>query len=158
MDDTIRILKNRVCTLKKNYIAIGRNKDEVQHLVENFLNTGLPKWLSGKESSCQCRRHSRCGFNLWIGKIPWKRKWQSTPVSLPRKSHGKRSLAGCILCVQKVKHDSACMHMHSKCSGHYNNGLDNEICLKYLEILSLREKTWEHHICLQIQERLLYGT
>ena len=52
---------------------------------------GLPRWLSGKESACQCRR---CGFNPWAGKIPWKRKWQPTPVFLPGKSYGQRSLAG----------------------------------------------------------------
>ena len=39
----------------------------------------------------QCRR---CGFNCWVGKIPWRRKWQPTPVFLPGKSHGQRSLAG----------------------------------------------------------------
>ena len=108
--------------LKMNNITIGRNKDEVEHLVGNILNTGLPKRLSGKESSCQCRRHRRCGFHLWVGKISWRRKWQSTPVSLPGKSHGERSLAGCILCVQREKHNWACMRMHSKCNGHYNNG------------------------------------
>ena len=31
----------------------------------------------------------------WVGKIPWRRKWQPTPVSLPGKSHGQRSLLGC---------------------------------------------------------------
>ena len=34
------------------------------------------------------------GFSLRVGKIPWRRKWQPTPVFLPRKSHGQRSLAG----------------------------------------------------------------
>ena len=48
---------------------------------------GLPMWHSGKESACQCRRHRRCEFNSWIGKIPWKRKWQPTPVFLPGESH-----------------------------------------------------------------------
>ena len=37
----------------------------------------------------------RPGFNPWVGKIPWRRKWQPTPVSLPGKSHGHRSLVGC---------------------------------------------------------------
>ena len=36
----------------------------------------------------------RPGFNPWVGKIPWRRKWQSTPVLLPGKSHGQRSLVG----------------------------------------------------------------
>ena len=42
---------------------------------------GLPWWLSGKESACQCRR---CGFDPWNGKIS-RRKWQSTPVYSPVK-------------------------------------------------------------------------
>ena len=47
--------------------------------------------LSGKESACQCRRY-KC--DPCVGKIPWRRKWQPTPVFLPGKSHGERSLAG----------------------------------------------------------------
>ena len=35
----------------------------------------------------------RPGFNPWIGKIPWRREWQSTPVFLPGEFHGQRSLA-----------------------------------------------------------------
>ena len=34
------------------------------------------------------------GLIPWVGKIHWKRKWQPTPVFLPRKVHGQRSLAG----------------------------------------------------------------
>ena len=50
---------------------------------------GLPWWLSGKESTCHCRRH---GFDPWVRKICW-RKWQPTPVFLPGDFHGQRSLA-----------------------------------------------------------------
>ena len=46
------------------------------------------------ESVCQCRRHKRRGFNPWVRKIPWRRKWQPAPVLLPGKLHGQRSLAG----------------------------------------------------------------
>ena len=35
------------------------------------------------------------GFDHWVGKIPWRRIWQATPVFLPGESHGQRSLAGC---------------------------------------------------------------
>ena len=45
--------------------------------------TQQQQWLSGKESTCQW---TRCGFSPWVGKIPWKRKWQPTPVFLPEKS------------------------------------------------------------------------
>ena len=51
----------------------------------------LPRWLSGKESACQCKRHR---FEPWVRKIPWKRKWQPTPIFLPGKSHGQRGLVG----------------------------------------------------------------
>ena len=55
---------------------------------------GLPMWHNGKESPCQCRRHKRCGFNPWVGKIPWRRKWEPTPVFLPGEFLGQRSLVG----------------------------------------------------------------
>ena len=63
----------------------------------------LPWQLSGKESTCQCRR---CRFNPWLRQIPWRWKWQPTPVFLPGKSHGQRSLVvyspwGC----KRVKHN-----------------------------------------------------
>ena len=40
---------------------------------------GLPWWLSGEEPTCQCRRR---GVDPWDRKIPWRRDWQPTPVSL----------------------------------------------------------------------------
>ena len=55
---------------------------------------GLTRWLSGKASACQRRSHRRCGFDPWVSKIPWSRKWQPIPVFLPGESHGQRSLAG----------------------------------------------------------------
>ena len=45
-----------------------------------------------KKSVCQCRRHQRCGFDPWAGKVPCRRKWQPTSVFLPGKFHGERSL------------------------------------------------------------------
>ena len=56
-----------------------------------MYSTGFPGSSAGKESACQCRRH---GFIPWVGKIPWRRKWQPTPVFLPGKSHRQRNLAG----------------------------------------------------------------
>ena len=44
---------------------------------------GFPGGASGKEPTCQCRGHKRPGFDPWVGKIPWKRAWQPTPVFLP---------------------------------------------------------------------------
>ena len=58
------------------------------------LSSWLRRRLSGKESTCQCRRLRRHEFDPWVRKIPWRRKWQPSPVFLPGKSHGQRSLVG----------------------------------------------------------------
>ena len=55
---------------------------------------GLPRSPSGKESASQCQRHKGHGFNPWVGKIPWRRKWQPTPLFLPGKFHEQRILVG----------------------------------------------------------------
>ena len=49
----------------------------------SYCDWELLRWLSGKEYICQCRR---CGFNLWSGKTPGRKKWQPTPVFLPGKT------------------------------------------------------------------------
>ena len=46
-----------------------------------------------KKSSCQCRSYRRHGSHTWVRKIPWRKKWQPTPVFLPGESH-EQSLAG----------------------------------------------------------------
>ena len=61
----------------------------------SWSNLGLPWWLSSKRLHLRCRRHRRCWFHPWIGKIPWRRKWQPTPVFLLGISHGQRSLEDC---------------------------------------------------------------
>ena len=53
-----------------------------------------PGGASGKESACQCGSHKKRGFDPWVGKIPWRRTWESTPVFLPGESHRRRSLVG----------------------------------------------------------------
>ena len=62
-------------------------------MVVNIL-VGFSRGHSGKESTCQCKRHGRLMFNPWVGKILWRRKWQPTPVFLLGKSHGQRTLVG----------------------------------------------------------------
>ena len=69
----------------------------IVHISHPYMTTGktitltrqtfvwLPWWLSVKGSTCPCRR---CLVDQWAGKIPWRKKWQLTPVFLPGKSHG----------------------------------------------------------------------
>ena len=43
---------------------------------------GFPGGASAEEPTCQWRRHKKRGFDPWVGKIPWRREWQPTPVLL----------------------------------------------------------------------------
>ena len=76
---------------------MGRGVAEECHwqpvLLYNYP-TQLLGFPGGKESACQCRRCRRPGCHPWVGKIPCSRKWQPTPVFLPGKFQGQRSLVG----------------------------------------------------------------
>ena len=72
-----------------------------------YTNTGFPDGASGKESACQYRRCNRCGFSPWIKKIPWRRKWQPTSVSLPEKFHSSSPYG------HKDLDNTECTHTHT---------------------------------------------
>ena len=67
---------------------------EEEKVYQKIRRNGFPTGTFGKESACQCRRCKRDRFNPWVGEIPWRRKWQLTPVFLLGKSHGQMSLVG----------------------------------------------------------------
>ena len=62
-------------------------------LVVNLFSP-LPAGAVAKNSACQCRRCERLRFDPWVGKIPWRREWQTAPIFLPGESHGQGSLVG----------------------------------------------------------------
>ena len=82
-------MSSGVCSLLMAGVYLVGMADALIHttLAFHYVSTSLVaqtvKRLSG-----------RPGFEPWVGKIPWRRKWQSTPVLLPGKSHGQRSLVG----------------------------------------------------------------
>ena len=55
---------------------------------------GFPGGASGKEPTCQRKRHKGCGFNPRVGKIPWRMMWQPTQVFFPGECPGQKSLVG----------------------------------------------------------------
>ena len=88
------------CVFSLNFRVVCYSNRWLTHLYNMHLNIcslnkgikemdklWLPRWLSGKESACH-------RVDPWVRKIPWRRKWQSTPVFSPGKSHGQRSLVG----------------------------------------------------------------
>ena len=79
--------------------------DSILYLDNPRWCSALPWRCSGKESACQYRKCRRCRFDPWIGKIPWERKWQPTPVFLPGKPQGQRSLVGYSPWDFRVQHD-----------------------------------------------------
>ena len=67
--------------------------------LSSLLRLGLgcgsfPGGSSGKESTCQYRRHNRLRLDPRVRKIPWRRAWQPIPVLSPGESNGPRSMAG----------------------------------------------------------------
>ena len=79
-------------------VELNRVPQEYSLISFNLLlvvQMGFPGDGSGKEPACQCRRCKRCPHllhpNSWVGKIPWRRKWQPTPVFLPGNFHRQRS-------------------------------------------------------------------
>ena len=78
-----------LCTLMySRVISVTRFKKDNKSRINTQSNA------IAEEPACPCRRGKRRGLNPWVGKIPWRRKWQPTPVFLPGESHGQRSLAG----------------------------------------------------------------
>ena len=68
-------------TVVMPYLCYDMDESMVLHLRAPKISSmilRLPRWLSGKESTCQGRRLK---FNSWVGKIPWRRNWQTTLVS-----------------------------------------------------------------------------
>ena len=93
---------------KQNLICFARFKLNSSGTPVPQSLRGLPHCSARKEPTCQCRRGKRQGFHPWVGKIPWREKWQSTPVFLPGKSHERRNLAGYSPWDCRVRHDWAC--------------------------------------------------
>ena len=74
------------------------------------------RWHNGKEISCQDRRRKRHGFDPWVGKTPWKKKWQFATMFLPAESHGHRSLVDYSPCGLRESDmpEHTCTHTHTQ--------------------------------------------
>ena len=70
----------------------------------------MAQWVKNPFAMQDDRRHA---FGPWIRKIPWRRKWQPTPVFLPEKSHGQRSLAGYSPKDHKQSDMTECLRIHT---------------------------------------------
>ena len=113
---------------------------------------------SGKETACQCTKRKRHGFTLRVRKIPWSRKQQPTPILLPGKSHGQRSLAAYSPWGRKeLEHSWAHEHKQTKKSHMERPCIDTTVQLGvvWALMLNLGVKTLQRfhsqlssHLCL----------
>ena len=87
------ILSPCLFNLYAEYIMRNAGLDEAQAGIKMARRNNNMQmiWLRGESV---CLQGGRPGFNPWVGKIPWRRKWQPTPVFLPEESQGRRSLVG----------------------------------------------------------------
>ena len=79
-------------------------------ITNNAATSILLRWLNDKESTCQWRRCRRSRFDPWVRKMPWRRKWENSPVFLPEKSREQRSLTGYSPWSHRVRHDQTTEH------------------------------------------------
>ena len=119
------------------------------------------RWLNGKESACQCKRLKKHGFDTWVRKITWSRKWQPFPVFLPAKFHGKRSPVhygpwGCT-----IRHDWANTHTYIHFVSHIHTDIWCEwmkmfICIHPHIVKCMLAKGWLLSAQWQLF-RIIYG-
>ena len=83
--------KVKKCSLETNTKKSKWYKFKFRKISNLDYLRAFPGGSDNNESACQCRRP---GFGPWVWKISWRREWLLTPVFLPGKSHGQRSLAG----------------------------------------------------------------
>ena len=76
--------------LVTSYFTRGNKSIRLEVCNKILGKYGLFWWLSGQESVCQCRAHRRYGFDPWVRKILWRRKWLPGSVFLPEKSREQK--------------------------------------------------------------------
>ena len=94
-------IKNTMCIHLKQFSMDGQGtawecENEIWIKIEQrrtkwsavMTGVGFPGGVSGKETTCQCRSQETCRFDTWVGKMPWRKAWQTTPVFLPGDSQG----------------------------------------------------------------------
>ena len=93
--DRLSLLQGIFLTQESNWVLLHCRKI---HL--------FPGGASAKEPACQCRKGKRRRFDSWVWKIPWRKKWQPTPVFMPRESPWTEEPGGLqSMGSQRVGHD-----------------------------------------------------
>ena len=100
---------------------------------------GLPRWCSGKESACQCRRCKIQEFHHWVRKFPWRRKWQPTPVFFAGKSMDRGAWWAC---PWGCKESDTSEQLSTPCPHHPLPPTHTDICNREFSGISSFLKQW----------------
>ena len=103
---------------------------------------GFPGGTSGKEPAYQCRRHKRCKFVSWFGKISWRNAGQPTPVFLPGVFHRLSSMEGYSL--QGYKESDSTEGTQHICTDVYEGIIEEAI--DHQHITSVRADLEQHKL------------
>ena len=96
----------------------------------------MQSFPGGSDSKSVCLQCGRPGFDSWVGKIPWRRKWQSTPALLPGKSHGWRSLTGYSPWGRKESDTTERLHFHCHTPCNVIINIDYIACAVYYILIN----------------------
>ena len=88
-----------------------------------IASMGFPGGAVVKNLSANARGTRSHGFNSWVRKIPWSRKWQPTPVYLPIKFNGQRSMVGYSSWYCKELDTTEHIHTHTHSSTKHEDNL-----------------------------------
>ena len=84
--------------------------DTTEQLHFHLMKSG--SFTGGSDGKSLCLQCGRPKLDAWVGKLPWRRKWQPTPVFLPGKFHGWRSLVGYSPWGHKESDTTEQLHFH----------------------------------------------
>ena len=124
-------------TQSRFILFYSRNSHSIKNNYTPIL--GLPWWL---RLLSVCLQWGRPGFNPWVGKISWRKKWQPTPVFLPGKSHGWRSLLGYSPWSRKESDTTERLHFHFLYSNRKKKPNKNRVLVPFLESVWVLNWFW----------------
>ena len=114
---------------------VSQKEKNKYHILIYMESRGLPCWLSGKESTCQCRRH---GFDPWVRKILWRRKWQPLHYSYLRNSMDRGAWQTRVHGVAEEL--DMTQQLNNKCN--LENGINEPLCRTGIEMQMQRMNLW----------------
>ena len=133
----------RLCTFTPGWSRAVENGGPVPRPGLAWSRT-VHRWCNGKETACQCRRHKRCWFDPWVGRIPWSRKWWPAIVyawKIPQTGEPGRLQPTGSQRSDMIEGLSVCTHVRAHAHTHTHTHTHTTVCrrgpiLEQLQVLT----------------------